>query len=315
MKVSIIVPVYKVENYLNACVESIINQTYQDLEIILVDDGSPDNCPKMCDDWAKKDKRIKVIHKENGGLSSARNSGIEMSTGDFLMFVDSDDSINPQIIEILVKIQQDTLSDIAMCSWKKVQDINKPNNKKYNSESIDFVVFSKNDVFDLLYNKKVPLIMAAWAKLYKKDLFKNIRYPVGLIHEDEAVIHEILHICNKLSYVDYQMYNNTQRGDSITATSFSIKRLSILQIFKERIAFIEKNRPDFLDKAIHHYIRILILYYHYIKWAKMEDSILLKIKGEIDEQVKKGYKSKLTLMFYKFPWLLNLLLKIRQRIC
>lgn len=313
MKVSVIIPVYKVEQYLNKCVESVVNQTYKDLEIILVDDGSTDNCPKMCDEWAKKDERIKVVHKPNGGLSDARNKGIEIATGDFLCFVDSDDSINPQMVEILWKTLTKTDSDISMCSWKKVQDINNPNNKVYDNENFKIQTFENDEVFDLLYNKKVPLIMAAWAKLYKKEIFKSIRYPLGKIHEDEAVIHEILNNCKKLSYVDYQMYNNTQRGDSITATSFSKKRLNALSVFKQRVEFVEKNKPQFLSKAIHHYLRILILYNHYAKWAKMEEEILNQIKQEIDVYVKLGYTSKLTKIFYKAPKILNLILKIRQK--
>lgn len=314
MKVSVIIPVYKVEKYLNQCVESVVNQTYKNLEIILVDDGSPDNCPKMCDEWAKKDDRIKVIHKSNGGLSDARNYGIEQSSGEFLCLIDSDDSINPQMIEILLKSLTETSADISMCSWKKVQDINNPQNKIYDINHLKIQTFENDEVFDLLFNKKVPLIMAAWAKLYRRELFNTIRYPLGKLHEDEAVIHELLFKCDKLSYVNYQMYNNTQRGDSITATSFSKKRLQVLKIFKDRVDFVKNNKPQFLDHAIHHYIRILILYYHYAKWAKFEDDILSKIKKEIDEYCNMGYSSKLTKLFYKAPKILNFILKIRQKI-
>ncbi|MBE5740947.1 MAG: glycosyltransferase [Clostridiales bacterium] len=314
MKVSVIVPVYKVEKYLDKCVESVVNQTYKNLEIILVDDGSPDKCPQMCDEWAKKDERIKVVHKQNGGLSSARNAGIEIAKGEFLMFVDSDDTINPQMIEILIRIQSETSSDITMCSWKKVHDINNPKNKTYDVEKLVCVVYENDEVFALLYNKKVPLIMAAWAKIYKRNLFTDVRYPEGKIHEDEAVIHEILNNCKKLSFIDYPMYNNTQRRDSITATTFNVKRLVMLEIMKGRIDFMEKNKPQFIDSAIHHYVKILILYYHYVKWAKMSQSILNQIKAEIDQYCAQGYTSKITKMFYKFPIILDWVLRIREKI-
>ncbi len=314
MKVSIIVPVYKVEKYINACVESIVNQTYKNLEIILVDDGSPDNCPKICDDWANKDERIKVIHKENGGLSDARNVGMRVATGNFISFVDSDDTIHPEMIEILMGLMNKTSCEISMCSWKKVYDINKPYNKKINKKKLKFDIFEKEEVFDLIYNKKVPLIMAAWAKLYKKDIFKDIEYPVGKLHEDEAVIHKILYKCKKLGFVDLKMYNNTQRNDSITASTFNKKRLQILDILKERIDFVTNNCPNFTNKAINHYLRISILYYHYVKWAKLDNDILEKIRQEIDFYADKGYDNKLTKLFYKYPKILSCILKIREKL-
>ena len=120
-KISVIVPIYKTEQFLSKCIDSIINQTYKNLEIILVDDGSPDNCPKICDEYAKRDNRIKVIHKENGGLSSARNAGIEIATGDFSAFVDSDDWIDSDMYESLVKLSDEYNADIAECGYRFIR--------------------------------------------------------------------------------------------------------------------------------------------------------------------------------------------------
>ena len=120
-KISVIVPVYKVEKFLDRCVESIVGQTYENLEIILVDDGSPDNCPSMCDKWAEKDSRIKVIHKENGGVSSARNAALDAATGDFIGFVDSDDWIEPDMYESLMMRIDETGKDIAVCSYYSIE--------------------------------------------------------------------------------------------------------------------------------------------------------------------------------------------------
>ena len=314
MKVSVIIPVYKVEQYLDKCVESVVNQTYKDLEIILVDDGSPDNCPKMCDDWAKKDDRIKVIHKQNGGVSSARNNALEIFKGDYVCFVDSDDTINPQYVEILLKTLNENNADVAVCTWKKVQNINQPKNKAYNLNNLNTRAFENDKIFNLLYNKNIPLIMALWTKIYKREIFEDIRFPNVVVAEDDAVIHEILNKCKKLVYVDCVLYNNTQRGDSLTASNFSKKKLNALKVFKDRIDFVEKNQPQFLGDAIHHYIRILILYFHYSKWTSFENEILNQIKQEIDVYTQKGYTSKLTKLFYKHPKILNLILKIRQKI-
>lgn len=308
-KISIIVPVYKVEKYLRVCVDSILNQTYRDLEIILVDDGSPDNCPKICDEYAEKDKRIKVVHQKNGGLSSARNTGIDIATGKYLMFVDSDDTIHPQMCEILFKNLLETDADMSECGWKKVWDINNPNNQKYEASKTQYVTYENNDVFDLLYNKKIPSIMTAWKKLYKKELFQDIRYPIGKIHEDEDVIHKILFKCKKHVFANYPMYNYTQRGDSITA-SFNAKRLVILDILRDRIDFIKEFKPEYEKKAIMQYVRVSILYYYYCKWSNMQ-SEANDLKKEIDVWVKKGYSSFLTFMFKTCPYLLGCMLKLK----
>ena len=156
--------------------------------------------------------------------------------------------------------------------------------------------------------------MALWTKLYKKDIFNNIRFPEVVIAEDDAIIHLVLNNCKKLVFANYVLYNNTQRDNSLTTSSFSKKKLHAIKVFKARIDFVEKNKPEFLKKSIHHYIRILILYFHYAKWAKMEKEILDAIMTEIDIYIEKGYTSKLTKLFKKTPKLLNLILKIRQKL-
>ena len=313
-KVSVIIPVYKVEEYLNKCVESVVNQTYTNLEIILVDDGSPDNCPQMCDEWAKKDERIRVVHKENGGVSSARNVALDVLTGEYICFVDADDTIHPKYVEILLSNLKESNADVSVCSWKKVYDISKPQNKNYNKRKVDLVEYQGNEILDLLYNKKVPLIMALWTKLYKKDIFKDIRFPEVVIAEDDAIIHLILNKCKKLVFSDCILYNNTQRDNSLTTSTFSKKKLYALKVFKDRINYMEQNRPEFLDQSIHHYIRILILYFHYAKWSKMGADILNKLHHEIEEYINKGYTSRVVKLYVKHPKILNLILKIRQKL-
>lgn len=311
--VSVIIPVYKVEKYLNQCIESVVNQTYQNLEIILVDDGSPDNCPKMCDEWAKKDSRIKVIHKENGGVSSARNMALEVFKGDYLCFLDSDDTIHPNYIEVLHNAIKENNADVSVCNWKKVYDINNPQNKKLNSEKLSYKVFNNSNIFDLLYNKQIPLVMALWLKMYAREIFKDIRFPDVVVSEDDAIIHKVLFNCKRLVYVDCVLYNNTQRNSSLTATDFSMKKLKSLYIFKDRIMFIEENKPEFKTKAIMHYIKILILYYYKSKWAKFDKGILKKIKAEINFYAKQGYVSKYVFMFKYLPHIFESLIKIKLK--
>lgn len=312
-KVSIIIPIYKVEKYLDECIKSVVNQTYDNLEIILVDDGSPDSCPVICDEWASKDSRIKVIHKENGGVSSSRNAGLDVSSGEYIMFVDSDDTIHPKMVEILYKVLVQEKCDISMCNWKKVSDITSPNNAYYSSDKFKITSFEGDNVFALLFNSNLPLISALWAKLYKSEFFKNIRFPLGKIHEDEKVIPEILNMCHKLSYIDYKMYNNTQRDDSITGEPFSKKRLVVLDILKERIEFVNEHKPRFTDDSIFYFMKISILYYYYAKWAKMEFDVLNKIKQDIMFYYNAGYSNKLVKMFIKHPRILELIIKFKLK--
>lgn len=311
--ISIIIPIYKVEEYLNQCIESVVNQTYKNLEIILVDDGSPDNCPKMCDDWAKKDKRIKFIHKENGGVSSARNMALEVFKGEYLCFIDADDTIHPRYVELLHNAAKKNKADVAACNWKKVYDINNPQNKEIDIEKLTYKLFESSDIFNLLYSKQIPLIMALWTKIYSRKIFEDIRFPDVVVAEDDAIIHKVLFNCEKFVYADCVLYNNTQRNTSLTATNFSEKKLKSLHVFKDRIGFIEEHKPEFKTKAVNHYIRVLILYYYRAKWAKFDKEILSKIKAEINLYVQQGYANKYTFMFKYFPHVFGLLLKIKLK--
>ncbi len=298
-KISVIIPVYKVEKYLSCCVQSVINQTYKNLEIILVDDGSPDNCPSLCDDFAKKDSRIKVIHQKNGGLSSARNSGIEIATGEYISFVDSDDTIHPQMYEVLSNAIKQTDAEISMASWKKVYDIAKPDNENYNPSTITSQIYKDNEVIDLLFNKKVPLIMAAWSKLYKADLFKDVKYPVGKIHEDEFVIHKLLSKTKTLAYINLPLYVNTQRDDSITAQrNFSIKRLDYLEARKDRWEFCKNNFLSFEQKALSQYLISIASIYAKFKKYSNDKQILINLSKEFKTNYPLlKHKNKYVLLF------------------
>ena len=211
-KISVIVPIYNVEKYLRVCVDSIINQTYKNLEIILVDDESPDNCPAICDEYKEKDNRIKVIHQKNKGLSGARNSGIDISTGKYLVFLDSDDYLELDAIEILYNSLKQYNVKISICGRnyvfennKKICKIKESVEKKYNfEEAIEEM------------NKFYYFDMSAWGKLYSRDLFDNIRFPVGKLSEDYFVMYKLFKNANQVSYTSAPLYNYLQRQNSIS---------------------------------------------------------------------------------------------------
>ena len=251
--ISIIIPIYKVEKYLAKCIESVLNQTYQNLEIILVDDGSPDNCPKICDEYAKKDNRIKVIHKKNGGISDARNIGIEMSTGKYLSLIYGDDYIDENMIEELYKDIIKTKADISMCSFYKVypQKIEK---LKINLSSKIIIGLEK---YHTLYNDYSGVIKVAWNKLYNKNVFNKIRYPKGVIMEDAYVLTDILKTVDKISYIDKPLYYYVQREDSIMH-QFNLKRLDSLLHYERKIQFCLDNKfNDILAQVKLQYIKAL----------------------------------------------------------
>lgn len=238
--ISVIVPVYRVEVYLERCVKSILSQTYKNLEVILVDDGSPDQCPAICDACAEKDARVKVIHQENKGLSGARNAGIDAASGEYLAFVDSDDYVSPHFIEELYQLLQDTGCAIGQCRFSYV----KGDGLVEEGDSA-FCIYRGESLMEQLYGpeEKATCFVVAWNKLYRAELFKEtgIRYPEGRIHEDEATTYRLFHEAKKLVFLDRALYGYyTENGGSITSV-FSAKRLQWLTAHEERIAFFKKN--------------------------------------------------------------------------
>ncbi|MBQ9135761.1 MAG: glycosyltransferase [Lachnospiraceae bacterium] len=250
--VSVIVPIYKVEAYLEKCIKSIQSQTYAELEIILVNDGSPDGCGAICDKYAETDNRIRVIHKENGGLSDARNKGLDIATGDYVLFVDSDDYIHPQMVEILLYHLEETEADMAVCGFKQVEEkaevvfphfITGKTIECTESEDNTITtreVFEGQAVMNNLQYKNL-LTVVAWNKLYKAELFEKIRYPKGRIHEDEFLTHWLLHLCKKTVYTDAELYYYLQRNGSIMG---EIKYNGVRdgwKAYEERLAFLKEN--------------------------------------------------------------------------
>lgn len=234
--ISVIVPIFKVEQYLPRCIESIINQTYKKLEIILVNDGSPDNCGAICDNYALKDARIRVIHKNNGGLSDARNAGIDIAQGNYITFIDSDDWIHPKYIEFLYNTLKKNNADISVCNFLATSSENVYSDKL----SEDIKVFNNFQALEQLTDKLYVQMVIACGKLFKRELFNNIRFPLKRIHEDEFTTYKLLYEANKIVYTNNQLYYYWQRENSITKSKFNIKsRIDAMDAFIERAEFFK----------------------------------------------------------------------------
>lgn len=253
--ISIIVPIYKVEQFLDEAIQSILNQTYRDIEIILVDDGSPDNCGYICDQYAEKDARIVVIHKENGGLSDARNAGLAICKGTYLAFVDSDDVIHPQFIELLYTAIQSANNKqvkIACCCLENFEEkIVIKEFKQYNSIT-NSKTFSNVDYVNLLFEEQwLPTSVVVWNKLYHKSIFNNIRFPKGENHEDEYVFFEIYTQALEVVFFDYPLYFYRKRSGSIMSNKFTDKNVaSFSGILKKRMEFAIKTENKALQNKI-----------------------------------------------------------------
>ena len=237
--ISVIVPIYKVEAYLDRCVQSIVDQTYKNLEIILVDDGSPDRCPEMCDIWAKKDTRIRVIHKRNGGQSDARNVGIDTAKGSYIAFVDSDDWIDSCFIEYLYNGIQQTGADVCACAFR----ITYPDSPDTASTPPPFCVksYSAEEALATLI-KGHTFCAVVWNKLYSAKLLNGIRFELGKYIDDEFFSYRVLGKARHTAFVPVELHNYLQRSGSLMS-AFSIRRLEALDAYLERIAYFKEHFP------------------------------------------------------------------------
>lgn len=236
--ISVIIPVYKVEKYLKKCIESVQKQTYSNIEVILVEDGSPDDCGKICDEYEKKDKRIKVIHKNNGGLSEARNFGIDKANGKYITFIDSDDFVDDVYVEELYKVLISYDADMAIGAHRVLYSekvIDKSTNECYCADS-------ETILEKILYDDGIDL--SAWAKLYKIELFKNIRFPKGRLYEDAATTYKLVDLSTKIAVKSTAIYNYVIRKDSISNNNFSEKKLDLITSTNEMTEYIKNKYPQ-----------------------------------------------------------------------
>lgn len=266
--ISIIVPIYKVEKYLCKCVDSLINQTYKNLEIILVDDGSPDNCPHICDEYSKKDSRIKVVHKENGGLSDARNAGMKVATGDYVSFIDSDDYISLDFYQTLLDVMLKEDSEIVECDLIRFYE-DKPVENIGSSQEIK--TFDTEQGLSMLIAEN-EFHQHVWNKLYKSEIALKIPFAKGKLNEDEFWTYQVFGQAKRVSKIKKPMYYYLQRSSSIMGGGYNLRRLDALEGKYNRQKYIEKNFPNLATQAkIDLYGTCMFAYQCVLKFMKGSD--------------------------------------------
>lgn len=270
--ISIIVPVYNVEQYLEKCITTIINQTYKNLEIILVDDGSKDSSGKICDDFSKKDNRIKVIHKTNGGLSDARNHGLRIAKGDYIGFVDSDDYIAEDMFETLYNLMENNNSDISIVSFYEM----------YNNKLIGVRDSKKIENFDKLEAIKELLIDTkiqsyAWNKLFKKELFENLEFPTGKNFEDIATTLLLFEKANKVTLFEDPKYYYLRRDNSIVGVRNSKTYTDYLEVIYDKYMYLKDKYPEIEKYNAYNYLINMIWVYSIISTFDL-DAVFEKFK-------------------------------------
>lgn len=256
--VSVVVPIYNVEQYLERCIKSIVEQTYENLEIILVNDGSKDNSLDICEKWKRQDSRIKIIDKKNGGLSSARNAGIDTAKGDYIFFVDSDDWLDVHIIEKLYRAIKKFDCEISCCGIEMTYDQADKNYPRCKNK--DVLLEKYEALEEYMFGTTVSTV--AWNKLYRKDLFDDIRYPVGKWHEDEFTTYKLLYKADKVYYLGESMYFYYQREGSIMSNALSLKNLDKVDaLFERYMFFLEKGEERLCELTVSQIIDNIVYYY------------------------------------------------------
>lgn len=289
-KLSIIVPIYNVEKYLPRCIESILNQTFREFELILINDCSTDNCKEICEKYKKIDSRIIVVNKKNGGVSSARNFGIDISRGEYIGFVDPDDFIDANMYEILFNTANSYNSDMVICDYYKVSeyDIKKYEEIQLNNKGIIVENINNIDAIERIITRDTKIVVA-WNKIYKRSLFDNLRYKEGVICEDEFLAHRIFYKCSKISIINQKLYYYIQRKGSIVNSPFSSKDFDKIYAMKDRLDFLnEKRITNLIDKAEKSFIDYFVCNY-FLGYQRLEN-----IEYEL-KRLKKDFNS----VFYK----------------
>lgn len=300
--ISIVVPVYNVQEFLSKCLDSILIQTYRNIEIIVVDDGSKDDSGKICDQYGDKYTNIKVLHKSNGGLSDARNKGIENSSGEYVVFVDSDDVIAPNLVEYLYSLIKNKNADIGICDpmhcYPK-QEI------CFENSSHEYVFDSEKAIIEMLYQRS--FLVAAWGKIYPISFFDDIKFPVGMLFEDSAVMYKLFDKASRVAYGNAKLYGYMHRENSITTKQFSIQDCDILIICNQIDSYLA-SRSDELIKAAqsYHIAAAFRVYMNAPRTGEFDKQILIS-KNFLDKNSKKVLfdkgirtKIKIALILYKF---------------
>ena len=248
--ISVIVPVYKVEKYLDRCVQSIIGQTYKNIEVFLVDDGSPDNCGKICDEYAEKNAFIHVIHQTNAGQAAARNHAVKHAQGEFIAFIDSDDYVEPDCLEYLLSLQQKYQSDMAIAGFTYLYEGKEPGIRDLANER-DMLLNAEEALIRMNYNRGFGA--TPWAKLYRKGLIIQHPFPEGQIYEDLATLYRIVGDCTRIAFGSRRVYYWIQRAGSTMRMTFDERQMAGMDAVSAQIAYVEKEYPAALNSAKYRY--------------------------------------------------------------
>lgn len=265
--ISVIIPIYKVEQYLKRCVDSVLNQSYENLQIILVDDGSPDMCGEICDMIADQDRRIKVIHKMNGGLSDARNAGMEYATGDYILFIDSDDYIDRDMIKYLYNCISDSNADIALCSYDIFDESGIHNAVEFQVEN-EYIELTGEEAAKRLMFLHEPQMVVAWNKLTKRKLWEDKIFPVGKQHEDDFTSYQILYEAKKVVISNKSYYHYFQRSDSIIGVGFNLRSLHKIEAYLQARDYFKNKNIELYNRACN---MVLIMNKNCIQEAMLSD--------------------------------------------
>lgn len=271
--ISVIVPVYKVEPYLHQCVDSILGQTFRNFELILVDDGSPDGCPVICDGYARADSRVRVIHKPNGGLSSARNAGLDCAKGEFIAFVDSDDWVHPEYLERMLIALQAENADMAVCNLQLAYAPEYVGEKVDKDFPVKDEILNRQQMLNKLMLKMAWFYAIACNKLYRRSIFQNLRFPAGYIHEDAAVIHRVIGQCERIVSISKRLYYYRQVPGSIMGQGVRVQSSDSFYAYVDRICYCaEQGWTELMEKTLQRYIYAFFdLYFRFPRTEENEE--------------------------------------------
>lgn len=246
--ITVVIPVYNLEQYVKPCIESVLMQTYQNIEILLFDDGSTDTSPEICDEYAKKDTRVRVIHKKNEGVSVIRNIGAKEAKGAYIAHIDGDDILTPAYIEYLYKLVVEYDADISICNFISFMDGTEIPKEKAENGKEDIEVMTKKQALEaLLYQKYFTT--ATWAKLYKRELLLKVEFPYGRLAQDMDSTYKLFHYSNKVVYSSKIQYYYLQRASSVVHACLSKREKDYIELSGDMVKFIEVNYPDLIQAA------------------------------------------------------------------
>ena len=257
--ITIIVPVYKVESFLRPCVDSILAQTFTDFELILVEDGSPDNCGAICDEYGEKDSRVQVIHQENSGVSAARNAAMDIARGEYITFIDSDDAVQPTLLQTLLDLARDYNAQLSACGWRNFQE--KDSLPPLELTDRPATVMTGHEAAAETYAEVPRISVVPWCKLYRAELLQDLRFPVGMRHEDQAIMPIAIARADTVAYTDQALYCYRVREQSFMHAPFSPKRYDDIVAIDRCIAwFREQNAPELVEAANKRRSELLAIY-------------------------------------------------------